>query len=164
MKAIILFIFVLAFTSCIQPDKKVVELQSQIDSLQKKLENSYKPGVGDIMIGIQMHHAKLWYAGTNGNWKLAKFQIHEIEEAIEDIQNFHPDTPESQGMAILNNSVENIESAISRGNAYDFKIHFSILTNNCNTCHHANKVEFNVIKVPDTPTFSNQNFFPLAEQ
>ena len=37
------------------------------------------------MSGIQVHHEKLWFAGTAKNWRLADFEIHEIMEAVDDI-------------------------------------------------------------------------------
>ena len=33
-----------------------------------------------------------------------------------------------------------------------------LLTNTCNTCHQATRYEFNVITVPNTPAFGNQQF------
>jgi hypothetical protein len=63
------------------------------------------------MSGIQVHHAKLWFAGDARNWKLA-----------------------------------------------EFKSAFILLTNTCNNCHRATKHEFNVIRVPQTPPFTNQVF------
>ena len=35
------------------------------------------PGFEEFMSNIQAHHAKLWFAGQNHNWKLADFEIHE---------------------------------------------------------------------------------------
>ena len=51
-----------------------------------------------------------------------------------------------------------IEIAISQKDAAAFKNHFVMLTNACNTCHQATKYEFNVIAVPGTPAFGNQQF------
>jgi hypothetical protein len=74
------FTFVLVFllTACSNPQNNEVKLQSRIDSLEKKLENTYSPGLGEFMNGIQAHQAKLWYAGKNQNWKLANFEVEEI--------------------------------------------------------------------------------------
>ena len=35
------------------------------------------------MGGIQTHHAKLWFAGINDNWKLAQYEIDEFKERFE---------------------------------------------------------------------------------
>jgi hypothetical protein len=140
------------------PDKRVAELTARVDHLQHQIDHSYKPGFGDIMIGIQMHHAKLWFAGSNANWKLAKFQVHEIEEAIEDIEHYHSDRPESRSISVLGKSVESVEEAITAQNVTHFESSFRNLTGTCNTCHRANQVEFNVIQIPDAPPFQNQRF------
>ncbi|MBO9531092.1 MAG: hypothetical protein J7514_15265, partial [Acinetobacter oleivorans] len=71
-------------------------MQNRIDSLQSQLEHSYKPGFGDFMGRIQVHHNKLWFAGQNQNWKLADFEIHEISEAVSDIQKYQAHRKESQ--------------------------------------------------------------------
>ena len=39
-------------------------LQAKIDSLQRRLDDAYRPGLGEFMSGIQVHHAKLWFAGN----------------------------------------------------------------------------------------------------
>ncbi len=33
----------------------------------------YQPGMGELMTTIQLHHAKLWFAGKNANWALAAY-------------------------------------------------------------------------------------------
>jgi len=38
-----------------------------------------------------------------------------------------------------------------------FKEGYINLTNTCNNCHKAIKHEFNVITIPSTPPYSNQN-------
>ncbi len=144
-------------------DKEVQQLKTQINVLNSQLEK-YKPGFGEIMLGIQSHHAKLWYAGNKENWKLAEFQIHEIEEAIEDIEKFHSERPESKMISMLEYSANNIHSAIERKNVKEFRNGFMNLTKDCNSCHKANKVGFNVIKVPENVAFSNQDFNPKAKR
>lgn len=63
------------------------QLQAKIDSLQARLDDTYKPGLGEFMMGIQEHHAKLWFAGINKNWQLANFEVHEIGETLDDVKN-----------------------------------------------------------------------------
>src|SRR5689334_23225158 len=87
-------------------------LQLQVDSLNQKLSNTYSPGLGEFMSGIQVHHAKLWFAGKNENWKLADFEIHEIIEAVEDIQKFNTDRPEVKSIGMINASLDSVNAAI----------------------------------------------------
>ncbi len=144
--------------SCSNPPTNEGKLQSRIDSLEKKLANTYSPGLGEFMNGIQAHHAKLWYAGKNENWKLAEFEVEEILELVEDIQKYKSDREESKLMNMVNPSLDNVKSAIDKKNLAVFKSSFSELTNTCNACHLATKHEFNVVKTPTTESFSNQEF------
>src|SRR5665647_1171352 len=111
-------------------------LQKRIDSLENKLANTYKPGFGEFMTGIQAHHSKLWFAGQNQNWKLADFEVHEIMEAIENIQKFQTERKESQKIGMLNPAIDSIKNAIQQKNLLLFKRSFVFLTNTCNDCHH----------------------------
>jgi hypothetical protein len=54
-----------------------------------------------------------------------------------------------------------VMQAIVQKNITRFNSSYMLLTNTCNSCHRATKFEFNVVKVPDTPPFSNQSFKPL---
>ncbi len=72
--------------------QKLAAQQSQIDSLRQKLEQ-IKPGLGEIMAVIQTHHAKLWFAGINENWKLADFEVKEIKEMVDMAENIETDDP-----------------------------------------------------------------------
>jgi len=133
-------------------------LQARVDSLQKKLDEAYKPGLGEFMSGIQVHHAKLWYAGTSGNWKLADFEVGEIKEALDDIPKYCADRPEVSSLPMIRPPLDSIGAAVGAGNEAAFRSAFILLTNTCNNCHRAAKHEFNVIKIPDTPPFTNQVF------
>ena len=91
-------------------------LQNRIDSLGKKLADTYKPGFGEFMSGIQAHHAKLWFAGQNQNWKLADFEVHEMMEAIEDIQKYQTERKESQKIGMITPVLDSVNSAIQQKN------------------------------------------------
>lgn len=133
-------------------------LQSQIDSLQKKLNDTYKPGLGEFMSGIQIHHAKLWFAGAAGNWKLADFEVGEIKESLDDIEKYCTDRPEVSSLPMIRPALDSVAAAVSAANTPKFQSAFTFLTTTCNSCHRATKHEFNVIKIPTTPPFSNQEF------
>jgi hypothetical protein len=154
----IVLIGALALVSCGQPGPDNTALQAQVDSLQRRLSNSYIPGLGEFMSGIQVHHEKLWFAGTAGNWKLANFEIDEIREALDDIQRFCTDRPEIASIPMILPPMDSISKAVTRQDLPRFKSAFMLLTNTCNNCHRATKHEFNVIQIPTTPPFSNQVF------
>ncbi|MDX1279090.1 hypothetical protein [Oceanihabitans sediminis] len=134
---------------------------NRIEALENKLADAYKPGFGDFMGTLQNHHAKLWFAGENENWKLADFEIHEIEETMEDLMKYQADREESKMIEILNPAIESIEDAIEKKDLELFKRSYILLTNACNKCHQATGYEFNRVKVPEISNFSNQDFSTL---
>lgn len=146
--------------ACDDQQQTVRQLQSRIDSLQQQIDKSYKPGFGEFMGSIQVHHEKLWFAGINQNWKLADFEINEIKESLEDIQTYCTDRPERKSLTMIDRPLDSISYAIQQKDEALFKKSFITLTNTCNNCHRTTEHEFNVIKIPDTPPFSNQEFKP----
>ena len=93
MKTFISGITLLLLSACNQPATDTARLQAQIDSLQQKLANTYKPGLGEFMSGIQVHHEKLWFAGTAENWDLSDFETKEIRESLDDIESYCAEPP-----------------------------------------------------------------------
>lgn len=151
-------IFIL--TSCGNKNDKLLELK--VKELEKKLEEGYKPEFSSIMIAIQVHHQKLYFSGINKNWKLAQYNIHEIEEGIEHIEEFHPEhdgvnTGKIAGQ-MIDAGIELIEDAIEQKNDTLFLESFDALTNSCNACHLVSKHGFIKIKIPTVSNFSNQEF------
>lgn len=149
------FITLAACNNTYVPNK---DLQSQIDSLQTQINNAYKPGLGEFMSEIQVHHEKLWFAGTAQNWRLADFEIHEIMEAVDDIKTYTSDRPEVKYIDMLQIPIDSLNSSIQQKNEPMFKQSFVLLTNTCNNCHTEVNYSFNKVKIPDTPPFSNQVF------
>jgi len=158
MKNLFLLLSAIAFFSCNNTADKTQALQKQIDSLQSKLAQTYKPGLGEFMSSIQVHHAKLWFAGENENWQLANFEIGEIKEALDDIPAYCAERPEVQKLSMINPAIDSLSNAISAKNPQLFKSGFALLTATCNNCHHATNHAFNVIKIPGNPPLSNQDF------
>ena len=158
MKFILISVLVLILAACNNKADNTIELQKRIESLENKLKESYKPGFGEFMSSIQSHHAKLWFAGQNKNWKLADFEIHEIIEAIDNIQKFETDRKESQKINMIMPAIDSVNYAIKNQDASLFNRTYTILTNICNNCHKSNEFEFNVVKIPDVSSFSNQDF------
>jgi hypothetical protein len=148
----------IAFVACHSTYVPNKDLQSQIDSLQTQINNAYKPGLGEFMSGIQVHHEKLWFAGTAQNWRLADFEIHEIMEAVDDIKKYASDRPETKSIVMLQPAIDSLNNSIQQKNVQAFKQNFITLTNTCNNCHTSVNYNFNNIKIPETPPFSNQVF------
>lgn len=144
--------------ACNQRTDNTEVLRDHIDSLENKLADTYKPGFGEFMSNIQIHHAKLWFAGKNQNWELADFEVHEITETMESIQKYQTERKESQMVGMIYPALDSVKIAIKQKNPELFKNSYILLTNTCNKCHRATDFEFNVVKIPQTPPFSNQDF------
>jgi len=135
MKNMLFYLIVITSFSCNQPSSNNVALQKRIDSLQTEVNNSYKPGLGEFMSQIQMHHAKLWFAGKEENWQLANFEIGEIQEALDDIPKYCADRPEVKSIDMIVPAMDSLSNAIKEKNENKFKTGFTLLTATCNDCH-----------------------------
>src|SRR3954454_19890058 len=107
----------LLLVACNQQSGNQSKLESQIDSLQKKIDNAYKPGFGEFMSSIQIHHNKLWFAGKNQNWKLADFEIHEIQESIEALEKYQTEREESQQTVMIKPALYSVIAAVEQKNS-----------------------------------------------
>jgi hypothetical protein len=154
MKKIMIFILgLMIFTSCSDNSKQIRELENKLEEVK-----SYKPGFGEFMSNVQIHHAKLWFAGKNQNWKLAEFEINEIKETFDDLKIYQSEREETKLIPITSVALDSVSSSIEQKDLKLFKNSFVLLTNTCNDCHLAAHFEFNKIKIPETPPFSNQVF------
>lgn len=116
------------------------------------------------MNSLQRHSNKLWFAGSTGNWELAKFYAHELEESMEKIE--HANVYED-GIAIsplIRNfglkSVELIEEAVEKKEIAAFEKSYDLLVANCNNCHNTVKHGFIKIQRPKIPALDNQVYNP----
>ena len=158
MKQVGILFVVLALFSCKQDSDKITQLEQRIDSLEIKLNNTYKPGFGELMVSIQSHHSKLWFAGQNQNWKLATFEIHELEETLENIITFKTEREESKFIKMIRPNVDSVTTAIKQKDLIQFASAYSKLTQTCNHCHRLNDHGYIHIKIPKISPYSNQNF------
>ena len=122
------------------------------------------PGLVEIMIATQSHHAKLWLAGSARNWALADYQIDELKEGLEDAAKNVPDykgVPVGQMIQnLMMPPIEDVENAIKAGDRAKFVAAFDKLTGACNACHVGANRGFIVIQRPASSAFPNQSFAP----
>ena len=160
MKIISLLAIAVLLVCCKSRNDDAEKLRITVDSLQKQLSETYKPGLGEFMLGFQLHHAKLWFAGQNQNWPLANFEVNEMKESLEDIQKFCSDRPEVKAIGMIVPAIDSVNSAIQQKNISSFNNSFSLLTNTCNNCHKATAHGFNVVTIPTGLPVVNQDFKP----
>lgn len=125
-------------------------------------EEGYVPGMGEIMGATQMRHAKLWFAGRAGNWELARYELGEIREGLDDAVKYHPVFKGAPVSALLNKytgvPLEALAQAVEKGDGAAFAAAFDRLTAACNACHEAAGHGYIVIKRPATQPYGNQEF------
>ncbi len=157
------------FVSCSQ-NSRVDKLSSKVDSLSsevgslsseiKQIKENYKPGLGELMSVVQMHHAKLWFAGINGNWKLAEFEVKEISEVLRNANKIETDRPEAKNIPMIYPEIDSVSSSVNEKSIDKFISSFKLLTKTCNDCHKENEFGFNVITIPTGQPVTNQDFKP----
>ena len=124
----------------------------------------YVIGMGDIMLQNQLHHSKLWFAGSAGNWPLAQYEAKELHEACEDIATFHPTFGNRPTTPLVDEFITGpfgeLDKAVDDKNTAEFAAAYGDLTNGCNGCHKELGYAFNVIVRPTTPPISDQEYTP----
>jgi hypothetical protein len=128
------------------------------------LPKAYMPGLGEFMLVIQAHHAKLWFAAWARNWALAEYQLSEMKEVLSDVQELVPTykkVPVGQMIdAITTGALAKLEKAVDEKKFAKFAIAYNKLTAACNDCHKAASRGFIVIHRPARSAFPNQDFRP----
>ncbi|AMN42050.1 hypothetical protein [Rhodoplanes sp. Z2-YC6860] len=127
---------------------------------------AYRPGVGDLMTAtIQPRHAKIMLAGREANWPLAKYELHQLQEALDRVVQ---SWPRWKGLplggmveAVEKGPMADVEQAIDAKDSAQFVKAFGQLSEGCNACHQAANVGFVVIKAPDASSFPDQDFKPV---
>jgi hypothetical protein len=130
---------------------------------------SYAPGLGELMSLNQMRHAKLWFAGRDRNWPLARYEVDELQEGLDDVVRYHPvhegsPLPLSALVPkIMDPPLAEMRRAIETEDPRAFLAAYDDLTAGCNGCHRAANFGFNVVKRPEGEGwFANQEFTPAS--
>lgn len=130
----------------------------------RELEQRFTPGLHSLMVDLGMRHASLWFAGEAGNWPLADYMVHEMEELVEEIEELHPVYREVPVAALLGEmtapAVERLEAAVAAGDRTRFVDAYDQLTAACNHCHTASGRAAIVIQRPSVPPLTNLRYEP----
>lgn len=116
------------------------------------------------MASLQRFAEKLHLAGEAGNWELASFYEHEIEETAEPLiaGGFEADGHEVGPLVErwLLPAVERVGEAIGAADRAAFGTAYGELVTACNACHAATGHGFVRIVVPDGNPYPSQDFAP----
>ena len=111
--------------------------------------------LSDLMIRLQLQHAKLWFAGKLSNWSLANYETQQLADGFEKASKLLPD-PARTAPAKL--QLQAVRQAIQQKDVPGFTKAYSALTDECNSCHRASSFASITIQVPLRPPVENQLF------
>jgi hypothetical protein len=120
---------------------------------------AYVPALADIMTWAQFRHMKLWFAGKEKNWELARYELQQVTQSLDDAASFYHGIPVDY-VGATTAPIIAIGDAIKAKDVAQFTKGFNDLTATCNACHKAIGRGFIVIQVPAAQPFSNQSFAP----
>lgn len=145
--------------------------KAEIAALKKELaelkKSAYHPELGEQMLGLQIRHARLWFAGQAQNWMLAAFELQEIKEAFDAVVEQNPEHATFQPQrladvlpAMTKAPVLALRDAIDHGSKAEFEKAYDGLSTACSQCHRAAGNDFLVIQRPTTPLLDNLRAAP----
>jgi cytochrome c2 len=121
--------------------------QSSADAVQSD------EALSNLMIAMQSRHIKLWFSGKFANWKLAAYELNQMEIGLGEVAKRAP-APQpatAKGVSLLRASIEAKDTQA-------FVKAYSELTNECNACHRAHGRNYISVLIPTYSPFADQNF------
>jgi hypothetical protein len=114
-----------------------------------------QPTIADIMILQQMRHIKLWFSGRAANWPLADYEIDQLKDGFDDIDQRLGGSTVAKAVG---SGIAALEKAVERKDRAAFADAFDQLTAGCNSCHRSLDHAFIAIQRPTSLPYSNQSF------
>jgi len=135
------------------PEKETIESEWLGANLQEMVENieSQFGGFDQTMIETGYRYKELHWAGVDENWDYARYQLEEMEEAVERGFVRRP-ARKASAKHFIETAIPNLFKAIDGGNKEAFLQEFMVLTASCNTCHAMEEVPFMMVKIPEVNT------------
>lgn len=134
------------------------------DSTTKKKDENHKEEIelAELMFHNQRYINKMYFAGKNQNWDLAKFYHHEIDENMEKILegNIEEEGKNVSELArqMFPESFKDLEQSIASKDTARFLKSYDLVIRTCNNCHAASGYGFVKIKTPVEPAYKNQEY------
>jgi hypothetical protein len=136
---------------------------SSLNSMAQE-QDAMRPSLSDLMVLTQLRLFKLWYAERVDNWKLASYQLDQLQNTIDRIVKLYPTTASiAQANWIHEKTVPalaGLRRAVAERNKPAYETAYVQITNACNECHKAAGVDFIEVRVPTRSPFANQDFPP----
>lgn len=115
--------------------------------------------LGGKMYEITRRFSAIWFAGEAGNAAMVKYQTHELEEVIAEIDEAKPKEAGVDVSSRLKSDVEahfeDLEKHAESGDDRAFEATYRKVMNNCTTCHADTKHGFIQVKLPEYNPYPN---------
>lgn len=120
--------------------------------------------LAQFMFDVSLRVAAIWFAGEANNTEMVEYQIHELEEIVDDIR---AAAPEEAGIDIVEyfdtqilTQLEKAEEAIEEGDQEGFVAAYDAALTQCNSCHGATGYDFIRVVRPERNPYTNLDFTP----
>jgi hypothetical protein len=125
----------------------------------------FNPGIGELMnLIVQPRHTKLWFAGREANWSLAEYESKELRSALANVAKARPVFREQKVAdnveMFLGGAFRAVDDAIRARDETKFVEAYATVNAGCNACHTALNQPQVVIKIPEQPSYPDQDFRP----
>ena len=118
--------------------------------------------VAVIMGRMQRFHQKWWLAGKEGNAELAKFYLHELEEAMEEVAEAGVMDDGVDVSAAMRTyglpTISQLENILAKEGVAAMHGQAEVMAGMCTGCHKATDHAYIRIKQPDAVSFPDQDF------
>lgn len=170
---------IIAFAACIAVVVLLVRVSSLEDRLVKleKGPEAAMPAapsaaaeeedleVAVVMARMDRYHEKWWQAGKLGNAELAKFYLHELEEAMEEVADAHVVEDGRDVSAHMRtyglSVVKQLAGTLEQEGVSAMHADADVLVNTCNSCHTACGVPFIRVRTPHEAVSPGLEIRPL---
>ena len=121
--------------------------RQEIDSLKIRIEQ-LKPGLGEFMIQLKYHHDELGKSIPSADYERAAYEVDELAEITQKIRTLgiaNDKLAKPAGLYFdqyLEGPLAGLARAAAGKDSAALAVNYAALTNNCNSCHQANKMEF----------------------
>jgi len=124
--------------------------------------------LGEAMNSFARRFAGLWFAGRSGHWRLADYEIREMQEVIKEIQAMNKfETGVNVGGvldAVNRTQLKEIDNAVVARDPKAFEIAYHNMLKACNSCHTSSGHSYIQVKVPDQEPVVNRIYTPAPKE
>ena len=149
-------------SGCDKEDQAMKALEERLQKLE-----AGAPGVGTVMSGVQLHFAKLYFAGEAQNWPLVEFELHEVEENLDIAVMLRPEENGTNliglNAAFKQTQLAALKTASQNNDWNAFQSIYTEAIGVCNGCHQETGRPFIVVTVPAAPPVPNQQWQPAIQ-